>query len=270
MTLRVLLLAQSGDDPAAGFPNGSANVRIERALSAWTGEPATVDMRYAFPTPGLPRYAARLVDQLDPEVVIVGCWGSAAIQTLTPLLERLLGRQTIPVGRPGRRLVRWLFDADPLHPLVRPRGPRQQIYAAGYNALLRAGLGAPMADMDAVITAHLETIAMLAAREDLVVLVRGPHWITRNRALPRLYREHVRGLRAFEAAAAALCERRRIPYVSLMQLYGPMEGRWLGPDQIHPSDTANRAWAAAAVAALQPLLPAAPGRTAARPTVAAM
>jgi hypothetical protein len=253
--VRFLLLGNSDDSDSDRPPFGAGFRYFERELGRITGAPVEGHRAFAFPRPTLAPYVARLLDRVEPDVVVLHCTGFiVGAVTLFPWVE-----EYIPPGARGLASVvrRRLSDAlgcEVGQPLAAPHSPAQHAYAGAYDALLRAGLGGPYTTPEAAVAWYREAIRVVRAREQTALVVGGPDRVIANRRVRELQRRNERRLVQYDRAMAAVCADLRVPYSSTLALVVHHPWRHKHRDGLHLSVTGQELQAAAELRLLATLL----------------
>jgi len=214
--IRLLVLGHSGDATDYGPPFGTGIGWLEHAVADLTGRRVQTRWEAVYPTPGLGRYAARLLDGFEPDVVLLHAGGLAvSFATINAYLESLFARR---LERPIRslvpRMLRWLDALGSEGEGEEGMHLRRSVYYAARNALLRLGLARTPMSVEDAATAYEAAIALVASREGVVFAVRGPGRHTVAHYPRRLEREARARLAALDERLERMCGVRRLPFLS--------------------------------------------------------
>lgn len=261
MSLRLLVLGNSHDLIDGVDGRGTSMWRVAAAIEQHTRE--TVELRHvvAFPNPGLARHTSKVVDEFDPDIVLLHCSGHVVgPRTLAFQLQHVLGKRQYDLycrlvlaaqRRIGIRMDRPRSASD-------RRGLLPAIYYFARDGLVRAGLGDTLMSVEDAAEAYAAWIRHLATREALTVLVRGPLYSNVNEKIPHIQAAAEARIAAFDAALAKQCEDRRIDYCSMIPFDRELRPHLL-PDRVHRDPEGHAIIAAVELQKLPAYLTGAPG-----------
>jgi hypothetical protein len=213
--MRVLNLGNSTDERFHGTVPGSPLDQICAELKRRTGEDVEGVLVRALPNAGLARFTQKVLDREHPDIVILHCSGYLVEEeTLAYGLTRRFGPKAVNRMMRARRVTRAVLHVDPDRPGTRGPGLRLRAYTAIRKRLLVHGLGGTLATVETVAASYEEVIRVVAAREDIIFIVRGPTGSVTMLDNPAVHERAQRRLVALDDHIRAACAARRVPFVS--------------------------------------------------------
>jgi hypothetical protein len=107
------------------------------------------------------------------------------------------------------------------------------MFYAARTTLLRLGVGRTLLSLSEAASSYEQAIGLIASREDVRLVVRGPNRQADNEAIPRLHREGMARMAELDRRIHDACRRRRVPYVNMMGLTADDPDRFLMHDRLH-------------------------------------
>src|SRR5215203_7143826 len=251
-SMRILMLGSSGELIGGDDPRGTTLDRVCAAVADRTGGAVEGQFAYASPTTTLTNHIARVMDRIEPDVVILQCSVDLDLSLDLGLRRRFGGTMPCPIDL-GRGLARRATGYDIQAGFHRQRGRRAALYGAMRDALLVAGLGATAGSVSQTIAVYDDAIRLIVAREPLL-LVCGPAWVGAPLPNRRLQRQAVERVTAVSDGIEQICRRRRVPFCSVLARIAADPARYVGPDPAHRSMESVALRADAILETLLPLL----------------
>jgi hypothetical protein len=138
--MRFLLLGNSQNNPALGYPHGIEFLHLRDRLAELTGEPVDARFAVAFPTETLHRHVTRVVTDFDPQIVILHCTGLWVVSVFT--LQHWLAQFKPPLVRKVVRSMRRTLDVIQVRlDTPQPHGAAGRVSTVTSALARRTGLG---------------------------------------------------------------------------------------------------------------------------------
>jgi hypothetical protein len=223
---------------------------IARRVEELTHEPVNLKQVTIMPTATLGRFAQRCVDEFDPHIVVMHTSGAVvSVESVERRAERFLGGRLLPPVTLLQRASAAILGYRRPAAANPGAGGVLDLYPRAKRLLQRLGLTASFLTVEQATEGYAAAIRVVAAREQCLLLVRGPAATTANLAPGRAARR----IRALNEHLRRLCDARRIPFCDHLALRAQLAPHTL-PDGTHYDREGSALAGAYEFALLRPLL----------------
>ncbi|MFN0096616.1 MAG: hypothetical protein ACKVVT_17805 [Dehalococcoidia bacterium] len=234
--MRVLRLTNSNDMNAGIAPERRTGALVGGLLEARLGEPCEVQSRLYWPNARAPEFAERWVREFEPDVVLIGIseyWNTW--ESVPLMLRRRFGKAGGKLGDWSQRSVRisWLAE--------------NAAYRKARNLAVRVIGGATPFTVEESLAGVDGTVRrMLAAREETLIILRGPGAALNSAGDKAGARRGEVRLAQFVTGLRAIARQHRAEWVDLPpHLLWTADPGQLGGDRMHRNEAGHEMMALA-------------------------